>query len=103
MISFRLTAEEYEQFRELCFKHGSRSVSELARTAVHSLLNQPAAISQAGLESRIMEVEGRLHMLALEVRRLIPHGPDDQTAGRRRARKAPVDSHVPAHSTAEVE
>ena len=41
MISFRLSAEEYEKFRELCFSSGIRSVSEMARVAINTLLQQP--------------------------------------------------------------
>jgi hypothetical protein len=70
MISFRLTIGEYERFRELCFAHGVRSVSELARAAIHMLLEQSAIVPQQSLESRIAAIEGRLHMLSLEIKRL---------------------------------
>ena len=70
MISFRLTAEEYDKFRELCFTNGIRSVSELARTAINLLLQQPGRVPQGTLESRVSELEGRLHMLSLEIRKL---------------------------------
>ena len=70
MISFRLTAEEYERFRELCFTNGIRSVSEMARAAINLLLQQPARAPQEALEGRVSELEGRLHMLALEMKQL---------------------------------
>lgn len=70
MISFRLTAEEYERFRELCFTNGIRSVSEMARAAINLLLQQPARAPQEALEGRVAELEGRLHMLALEMRQI---------------------------------
>jgi hypothetical protein len=70
MISFRLTAEEYDKFRELCFAQGIRSVSEMARAAMHLLVQQPARVPQEALESRVAELEGRLHVLALEVKKL---------------------------------
>lgn len=70
MISFRLTAEEYDRFRELCFAHGIRSVSEMARAAINMLLQQPARVPQESLETRVAELEGRLHMLSLELKRL---------------------------------
>ena len=75
MISFRLTTEEYERFRELCFTHGIRSVSEMARAAINLLLQQPARVPQEALESRVADIEGRLHMLALELKRLNPVSP----------------------------
>jgi hypothetical protein len=70
MISFRLTTEEYERFRELCFTNGIRSVSEMARAAINLLLQQPARAPQEALEGRVAELEGRLHMLALEMKQM---------------------------------
>lgn len=75
MISFRLTAEEYEKFRELCFAQGIGSLSEMARAAINMLLQQPARAPQEALESRVTELEGRLHMLALELKKLSQNGP----------------------------
>jgi hypothetical protein len=74
MISFRLTAEEYDRFRELCFTQGIRSVSEMARAAINMLLQQPARVPQEALESRVAELEGRLHLLSLEIKKL--HHPE---------------------------
>ena len=74
MISFRLTAEEYEKFRELCFTHGVGSISEMARAAINLLLQQPARAPQEALEYRVSELEGRLHMLALELKKLNQDG-----------------------------
>jgi hypothetical protein len=71
MISFRLTEEEHVRFRELCFARGIRSVSEMARAALNMLLQQqPSPDSDQALESRVSELEGRLHLLSVEVRRL---------------------------------
>jgi hypothetical protein len=70
MISFRLTAEEYDRFRELCSTRGTRSVSELARAAINSLLKQPAQVPEEALEYRVAELEGRLDTLSLEFRKL---------------------------------
>jgi len=74
MISFRLTAEEYEKFRDLCFTHGIGSISEIARAAINLLLQQPARAPQETLEYRVAELEGRLHMLALELKKLNQSG-----------------------------
>ncbi len=74
MVSFRLTAEEYERFRELCFTHGIRSVSEMARAAINMLLQQPARAPQEAVESRLSELEGRLHILSLEIKQLHQSG-----------------------------
>jgi len=70
MISFRLTEEEHERFRQLCSSHGIRSVSELARLAMNSYFEKPLRATYEGLESRIAELENRLQGLALELRRV---------------------------------
>jgi hypothetical protein len=70
MVSFRLTADEYDRFREFCTTCGTRSVSELARVAINSLLKQPVQASSEALASRVAELEGRVHMLGLEFRKL---------------------------------
>jgi hypothetical protein len=76
MISFRLTAEEYDRFRELCSASGTRSVSELARAAINSLLKQPAHVPEEALECRVAELEGRVNMLRLEFKKLRQIGSD---------------------------
>ena len=72
MISFRLSAAEYDQFRELCFSQGIRSVSELARAAVNKLIQDPdsAHAGNEALESRVSNLEGQVHILTHELRRL---------------------------------
>lgn len=73
MISFRLTAEEYDRFRELCYSNGIRSVSEMARTAINMMLSKPDRAPQEALETRISEIESRLHLLSLEIKKLSQH------------------------------
>ena len=70
MISFRLTAEEYDKFCQLCFEHGLPSISELARIAITRMLQQSAHASYEALESRVAELEDRLHHLSMEIDRL---------------------------------
>jgi hypothetical protein len=70
MVSFRLTADEYERVRDLCFSHGLPSVSEMARTAIHSLLRDPSLLPAQSLEGRVAELEGRVRILASDVRKL---------------------------------
>lgn len=70
MVTFRISEQEYERFRELCVVRGIRSVSEMARLAINMLSQQPALPARDALELRVSELEGRLHMLALEVKKL---------------------------------
>ena len=70
MISFRLSVEEYEKFRELCFNTGIRSLSEMARVAINTFLNQtPQAMVQTSLDVRISELEAKLQRLSQELKR----------------------------------
>lgn len=71
MVSFRLTVEEYERFREICFEHGLPSVSEMARMAIHSLAQHPSLLPAQSLEARVAEVENRVRVLSTDVRRVI--------------------------------
>lgn len=73
MISFRLTTEEYDRFRELCYSTGIKSVSEMARAAINMMLSQPARAPHEALENRVSELESRLHLLAQEVKKLHQH------------------------------
>jgi hypothetical protein len=70
MISFRLTEEEHERFRQLCFTHGIRSVSELARVAMNNYFDKPTSLPHDALESRIVELENRIRILALELQKI---------------------------------
>ncbi len=74
MISFRLTTDEYNEIRKLCFAHGVRSVSEMARTAIHLLLREPTRVQGENVESRLSDLEGRLRILALELKQLQQSG-----------------------------
>ena len=74
MISFRLTQDEYEKFRRVCFTHGIKSVSEMARAAINLLLQEPDRAPNETIETRVAELEARVHMLFMELKRLDRHG-----------------------------
>lgn len=80
MISFRVTVEEYERFRKLCFQRGLRNVSEVVRLAVNHLLKEEAASpDEVSLFARVAELESRLTYL--EEHLVNPHScPDLSTA-----------------------
>jgi hypothetical protein len=69
MITFRVSPEDYEKLRIYCLTKGQRSVSDLARLAVSTVLENGAAPS---LETRLADVEGRLHLLSRELLRMAP-------------------------------
>ena len=70
MISFRLTAEEYDRFQELCANSGTRSISEMARAAISAMLKQPLQVPRKTLEHQVATLEGRVNMLFTEFKRL---------------------------------
>jgi hypothetical protein len=70
MVSFRLTKEEYDRLRDLCFSNGVRSVSEMARVALNLLFHRPERAPQQSLEIRVKELEQRVHILSVELKTL---------------------------------
>ncbi len=72
MISFRLSAKDYEKLRQFRMTQDSRSVSELARVAVNKLICDSGPEADEALETRVNELKGQLHILALELKRLKP-------------------------------
>ena len=67
MITFRLSEDEYTSLRSLCENEGARSISDLARDAVHRLLGNS---SKAELETALRVLEARVDTLDVEVQRL---------------------------------
>ena len=66
MISFRLTADEYDRFRALCLARGIH-LSEVVRSAVNHVLTQDAPDlyldAVARIHTRIEDLELRLEAL----------------------------------------
>jgi hypothetical protein len=80
MISFRVSEDEYAGLKNLCVNEGARSVSDMARDAVHRLItnhsypNNQTWPNQARpnhqLETVVQVLQGRIEALDLEVKRL---------------------------------
>lgn len=72
MISFRLTHQEYERMKTLRDAYGARSVSDVARLAVHSLVSTPSTSAALDLNvlDRLRIVEVKVSNLNAEVDRL---------------------------------
>lgn len=75
MISFRLTPEEYDRMQTLRETYGARTVSDLARLAVHSLVTNGSSVAPPDLSliERLRLVEARVLNLNNEVDRLRRH------------------------------
>ncbi len=76
MISFRVSQEEFQNLHQFCHATGNRSVSELARSAVKSLVNGTDGV--ATWESRIKAVEKEIQRLQALVK---PGASRSATAG----------------------
>src|SRR5262249_14358394 len=77
MISFRVSEDEYAGLKNLCLNEGARSVSDMARDAVHRLItnhtwpnNHHSSTNHNPLEILVLVLQGRVDALDLEVKRL---------------------------------
>ncbi|HZU27204.1 MAG TPA: hypothetical protein VFA04_16875 [Bryobacteraceae bacterium] len=67
MISFRLSAEEYEAYKVTCSRVGMRSLSELARVGLQQVFMGQHG---SGINNRLNELRERIQHLALELERI---------------------------------
>ena len=70
MVSFRLPEEEYQELRRVCDEADSRSISDMARMAMHHWLKHGSAKSTANLQQKVLELEARLAELSAMVESL---------------------------------
>ena len=66
MVSFRLSPEEFRLFRLACEERGVRSVSELARTAMQSMLTTNGTAHP----DQIQQLRDRVRTLTADIERL---------------------------------
>ena len=70
MVSIRLSEDEYRRIKEMTEAQGARSVSDVARSAMHLMLANYEAGTEATMEARMQEMDGRLTELGDEIQRL---------------------------------
>ena len=68
MISFRISEDEYADLKDLCVNQGARSVSDMARDAVHRLVTRTWSNNQ--LETTVQRLQRKVEALDSEVKRL---------------------------------
>src|SRR5262245_32597455 len=69
MISFRVSEAEYDGLKTLCASEGARSVSDMARDAVHRLVSNHSGPANH-VEMVVQLLQHRIEALDQEVRRL---------------------------------
>ena len=69
MVSFRLSEEEYESLKDICLTAGARSISDIARDAVHRLIGNEGE-QKKDLETQLRLLNERIDAIDQEVRRL---------------------------------
>jgi len=70
MISLRVSAEEYEIFKQHYPSHGARNLSDFARLAMQRIAGESLPSSES-LQSKVQELDGRLVALEACVARLL--------------------------------
>ena len=69
MISFRVSEDEYAGLKNLCVHEGARSVSDMARDAVHRLIANHSWQNHQ-LETVVQVLQVKIEALDMEVKRL---------------------------------
>ena len=67
LITFRVTDEEYEELRRTCVVAGSRSISDLARTALKEIMLPSRERAQSDLAKRICDLESIVEQLKTQL------------------------------------
>lgn len=71
MVSFRLSPDEYQLYRQACEPHGVSSISELARTAMNRLVRGVSGHEPPShLCQEVRDLRERITFLSSEVERL---------------------------------
>jgi hypothetical protein len=68
MVSFRLSAEEYDMYRRACGAAGVRSLSELARVAIERVVGE--GNGKVPVDDQLRDLRETVQCLSKEVRRL---------------------------------
>jgi hypothetical protein len=69
MVSFRLSAEEYDRLRQAGSVIGVTNLSELARVAMNRMLESPK-LEQVALSDQFRELRVKIQQLSSELERL---------------------------------
>jgi Arc/MetJ-type ribon-helix-helix transcriptional regulator len=71
MISFRLSQEEFLEFRRICLQEGFASFSDLVRVAVQQLLAKRAQQREMSLQASMEQIQSRMDELDRNLKQLL--------------------------------
>lgn len=77
IVTFRLTDEEFQRFKTVCAANGTRSVSEVARFAIESVIHGDIALPEAQFRAQIRQLEDKVAVLDRKIEdisRLVERG-----------------------------
>ena len=71
IVTFRLTDEEFRQFKTLCDANGTRSVSEVARFAIESVIHGDIELPEAQLRAQVRQLDDKVAVLDRKVEDIV--------------------------------
>ncbi|MDP3000780.1 MAG: hypothetical protein Q8N47_25075 [Bryobacterales bacterium] len=71
IVTFRLTDEEFQQFKTVCDANGMRSVSEVARFAIESVIHGDIALPEAQLRAQLRQLDDKVAVLDRKVEDIV--------------------------------
>jgi hypothetical protein len=70
MVSFRLSAVEYDRIHQACETIGIRSVSEFARAALHRMIHTHDGQENPAIDLQVQGLREKLESLSAELDRI---------------------------------
>lgn len=81
VVYFRVSEDEFHRFRSICESRGARSVSDLARSAMHSMIHDATCDHESQLsnqltvlENMVSDLNQKVHQLTLSLTKPDPEG-----------------------------
>lgn len=71
MISFRLSEDEFVEFRRICMEEGFASFSDLVRVAVQQMLSNRVRQREATLQTAMEHIQSRMDELDRNLKQLL--------------------------------
>ena len=71
MISFRLSEDEFVEFRRMCMEEGFASFSDLVRVAVQQMLSNRVRQREATLQTAMEHIQSRMDELDRNLKQLL--------------------------------